>query len=393
MRAQWLPHPLVPHMIQHGSTSHSASPRRGRCTGTRAVVGVLVVTVAVAAAFAALHSRTPRRAAAAVTEVDPDLSDGQIASVQQQLSRRIYPYSVVAGGVYSTDELTAAMQNDPTVADHYRDLAPAAMHPQVVNSPRAAYMSYRIADRVYWTRRKLPLHQGETILTDGHEAVRARCGNRLSDVPRSPTSADEPAAVAFEVDTALPPPAHAVLPGRAIQAVGVAPPTGSPVGSSMPGGLGTAQPLALGGASLLGPTGYGSAPAAQTAFAPLGPAFPVSTFERRPGGTSGSFPSGTTPGGPGDPGTDPGHNGPPFIPQVPGGLSQDFPGPPTDLPGGAGGGPGGPTVTAPLVQNDTPPPSDHRTVPEPASLALWGMGMLWMARRLNRRNGQRGASR
>jgi hypothetical protein len=371
-------------MVQHRSTSPHTSSRRRRHTGTRAIISALVVTIAVAIVFIVARSRShePQPMAAAVTDSDTG-ARGQIAPVQQRLSRRMYPYSVVAGGVYSTDELTAAMV-DPTVADHYHDLVPAAMHPEVVNSPREAYMSYRIADRVYWTTRKLPLHQGETILTDGREAVRARCGNRLSDVPRSPTSADEPAGAAFEVDTALPAPAHAVVPSRPIQAGAMGSPTGSPLGS-LPAGDGIAQPLAAGGASLLGPSGYGSAPGAQTAFAPFGLAFPVGAFERRPGGNLGSFPPGTTPGATGDPGTDPGtdpgQNGPPFIPQVPGGLSQD---PPTGPPNG--GGPNNPVTTDPPVQNGPQPPTDHRSVPEPASLALWGMGTLWMARRLNRRS-------
>jgi hypothetical protein len=52
-------------------------------------------------------------------------------------------------------------------------------------------VSYRLGDRVFWTRNPVRLAEGEAVLTDGGAIVRARCGNRISDVPGE-TSPDEP---------------------------------------------------------------------------------------------------------------------------------------------------------------------------------------------------------
>jgi hypothetical protein len=59
-------------------------------------------------------------------------------------------------------------------------------------------MSYRVGDQIYWTKRRLILHEGEQILTDGDTTIRGRCGNRLSETPMVPTSGQEPLADVFD---------------------------------------------------------------------------------------------------------------------------------------------------------------------------------------------------
>src|SRR5688572_4709270 len=67
-------------------------------------------------------------------------------------ARPIYGGSVIPGGAYSPDELRAAMDRDPVVAAHYRRAAVGEMRAVTLTKGRAAYVSYRVNDRVYWTR-------------------------------------------------------------------------------------------------------------------------------------------------------------------------------------------------------------------------------------------------
>ena len=53
-------------------------------------------------------------------------------------------------------------------------------------------MSYRMKDKVYWTKKKVRLAKGEELITDGINYARSRCGNRISEVSQAPTSAEEP---------------------------------------------------------------------------------------------------------------------------------------------------------------------------------------------------------
>ncbi|MEO7495194.1 MAG: PEP-CTERM sorting domain-containing protein [Massilia sp.] len=106
--------------------------------------------------------------------------------------RRIYPFSVVPGGVASREELARVVNRDPVVAEHYAGFNVDIARIVTLAKPRAVYVSYRKGDKIFWTARKITLPQGETLLSDGVNEVRTRCGNRVSDVPQLPVAADEP---------------------------------------------------------------------------------------------------------------------------------------------------------------------------------------------------------
>ena len=110
----------------------------------------------------------------------------------------VYPYSVVPGGVQDARELKWVAEHDPVVAAHYAGFD--YEHARVVRLvlARTAYVSYRIGNRVYWTRRRISLHKGEKVITDGKITARARCGNRVEEVPQQATSSSEPPAAKFE---------------------------------------------------------------------------------------------------------------------------------------------------------------------------------------------------
>jgi hypothetical protein len=54
------------------------------------------------------------------------------------------------------------------------------------------YVSYRLNNRIYWTRKTLRLLKGETVITDGKNVARTRCGNRLSETAQSPVAEKQP---------------------------------------------------------------------------------------------------------------------------------------------------------------------------------------------------------
>lgn len=106
--------------------------------------------------------------------------------------RAVYPYSVVPGGVRTPEELEAAAARDPVVREHYKDVDLAQLRPVALDAGRLAYVSYRVGDKVYWTKNKVRLAKGELVLTGACDGVRGRCGNRISDVPMTPVAEVEP---------------------------------------------------------------------------------------------------------------------------------------------------------------------------------------------------------
>ena len=124
----------------------------------------------------------------------PVVSDGEPidGSVTASADRPIYKHSVIPGGAWDHRELAGAVERDSVVAQHYRDLDPATMQTETVRADRLAFVSYRMGDRIYWTKRKVRISAGETILTNGDTAIRARCGNCISLEPMLPTSDGEP---------------------------------------------------------------------------------------------------------------------------------------------------------------------------------------------------------
>ena len=120
---------------------------------------------------------------------------------QSASARRIYRHSVVPGGVADKGELTQILRSDRLVAAHYATFNVDRARAVTVTAPRAVYVSYRKNDQIYWTSKKVMLEKGETLLTDGEHEIRARCANRISDVPQFPVEPHGPSEA--ELDTVL----------------------------------------------------------------------------------------------------------------------------------------------------------------------------------------------
>lgn len=145
----------------------------------RTVQGLVCAALSCAAFFAISCSRYH-------TVKELSLSETVEPARMPRVEKAVYPYSVVPGGVWSKEDVARAAQSDTVVADHYGEINTDQVRPVTVVKPARAYVSYKKNGKVYWSSRKISLHQGETLLTDGSQCVRGRCGNRLSDVPREP---------------------------------------------------------------------------------------------------------------------------------------------------------------------------------------------------------------
>lgn len=126
---------------------------------------------------------------------------------QPARTRAHYRYSVIPRGVFSAQELTGAINADPVVAAHYQTFDAARATLAALDHTRLAYVSYRLRDRVFWTRHPVRLPAGELVLTDGRDMVRARCGNRISAVPGE-TAPDEPDPILLDTPIENDPPAN-----------------------------------------------------------------------------------------------------------------------------------------------------------------------------------------
>jgi hypothetical protein len=246
-------------------------------------------------------------------------------------SRTVYPYSVIAGGAETGQELRQAAAVDPVVAQHYADFDIANAHRVTLDAPKLVYVSYRIGNKVFWTKKKVTLRKGEAMLSDGRNMARARCGNRISVLPVRPLAPLEPSSSELEAPEFPPIVSTPYLAAYT-----------APVPAFVPG-------------PVQSPGGPGAA------FVPVAPFFPLPGG----GGIVGSKNSSTPPPGGGG-GTPP-----------PGGGGG------TPPPGGGGGTPppgGGGGTPPPGGGGGTPPPVG---VPEPgtAALVLIGLGAAMRARR------------
>ena len=112
-------------------------------------------------------------------------------------NRLVYPYSIIPGGIKTLADLKLAMADDPVVARQFQGFNFQHARLVQVAQHESMYVAYRVGQKVYWTRKKLALHRGETLVTDGNITARTRCGNRISTAPLNVGSPVEPPEEAF----------------------------------------------------------------------------------------------------------------------------------------------------------------------------------------------------
>ena len=342
------------------SRQHGLQRRLRRLYGGILLIG-LVALVAVAVFAGQLQSGNRDQAFDGLSGAQVELLD-KAMKASLDSSRPNHPFSVIRGGVFNTNELGAAMRRDHVVAAHYKGVSLEHVRAERLTARRMAYVSYRVADKIFWTKNKVVLHQGETILTDGDTQIRARCGNCISQAPMLPTRDDEPEAIAL--DAALPSEAEDAGAAPLIANFPVLPFggfSGAPAQTSpqlMAGGFPSSSgwlPIVAPGLSSGGPGGPDDADGPNDPGGPEDPGSPGN-----PGGPGG-------PDNPTNPSTPPGN--------PPGGGPPN--GPPNTPPGG--GPPNGPPDNTPPGPTDPPIDQEIPSVPEPMSVLLMGAGLAGVA--------------
>jgi hypothetical protein len=162
-------------------------------------------------------------------------------SASSQPRRPIFPYSIVPGGVRDARELQSAASHDPVVAKHYSDFRIAAARTVRLEKPLEMYVSYRRDNQVYWTKNRMLVPAGESLISDGENLARGRCGNRLSAIAAKPVSASEPTKEELNAPEFVPPLMAELLPGEGVDFFPGVPdgaipalPTGPNPGSKIP---------------------------------------------------------------------------------------------------------------------------------------------------------------
>ena len=123
--------------------------------------------------------------------------------------RPVYRYSVVPGGVYMIEELLETEREDRVAAAHFAGFRKALLREEILTEDLRAYVSYRVQNAVYWTRKPVLVRRGEKVLTDGVRMLRTRCGNLISETPEQPVASLEAPELALEMAQT---PAHPLVP-------------------------------------------------------------------------------------------------------------------------------------------------------------------------------------
>ena len=89
-------------------------------------------------------------------------------------------------------------EHDGVVARHFAGFDYQKAKVVELDQAKLVYLSYRIHDKVFWTKKQIRLRKGEKLITDGKITARTRCGNRVSVLPQKAVSPEEPLAEKFE---------------------------------------------------------------------------------------------------------------------------------------------------------------------------------------------------
>jgi hypothetical protein len=191
------------------------------------LVGLLSVTSTLIAAAVMTHQTLPWHHRLSLQAGLPSTKRPltyQIAMVVEQVTRKVYPYSIVPGGAENLDEAKRAM-DDPAIKVNYANIDLTQLRQVKLTKNLSGYVSYRWGEKIYWTSKMLTLRPGETVFTDGVHLVRGRCLNGYSAHPMLPIRQDEPSEKVLDTPAEMPVIAYS-FPKLPVEAPELPPPPG-----------------------------------------------------------------------------------------------------------------------------------------------------------------------
>jgi hypothetical protein len=222
--------------------AHPALSNRRSHHRLRATLIFLVPSVLLIASFVIGSSHFAKQPQSYVNSLSANWQTAIDVSAPVESRRTVFPYSVIPGGVRDAKELAAAVSRDHVVADHYSGFKLSQAHTLRLDQPTAMYVSYRANNHIYWTRNRMLIPAGETLISDGENLARVRCGNRLSKIAALPVSAVDPPREQLENPNFVPPMLAELLPGEGSETLpGI--PAALPILPPGPGGPGPTTPI------------------------------------------------------------------------------------------------------------------------------------------------------
>ena len=195
-------------------TSKSRFSHLPRVFARATLVLLPAVVLATFIAVRVFQSTTHEESRTQISSLSTNWQDSFDLASKSLSQRPIFPYSVVPGGVRDARELQNAADADSVVARHYSDFRISQAKTIQLNRPVAMYVSYRRNNQVYWTKNRMVIPAGETLISDGENLARVRCANRLSPVAAKPVAASEPTMEELSEPAFVPPLLAQMLPGE-----------------------------------------------------------------------------------------------------------------------------------------------------------------------------------
>jgi hypothetical protein len=125
------------------------------------------------------------------------VSDNSMQSIEQEPRVCVsYPHALVRCGVASSEDFEA-QRKIPLLREHYTDVG--MVLPAILTTDEWDFASFRKNDGIVWTPVRILVRRGEVVFRDrSGNTIRGRCGNRLSQEPRTPVAFVMPPEMAHE---------------------------------------------------------------------------------------------------------------------------------------------------------------------------------------------------